>query len=254
MLECAIIGQYELWEGGRYVNWLKKGLVKCLKWSAMLILGVITIIVSINLYVLLTARPRTMTVEQLAISEFVKDNPPVLILGAGIYPDQTPSNILAKRLNEALSIYRRLPNLPLIASGDHMEDNYNEVRVMKNYLVQQGVPSQQVYLDHAGYSTYESLYRLKHVLHQQKAVIVTQGYHLPRALMIARSLGIDAVGVPAGETSSTRLKREVREVGARLKDFAVTHIGYHHVTPEDNYAFSLQENGDLTNDKGRLSK
>ncbi|MCW6674557.1 YdcF family protein [Aerococcaceae bacterium NML171108] len=223
----------------------------CVRLVSFSIASVILVVGGINLFVILFAQSRTLTVEELTQST-QQAKVPILILGAGVINNETPSSILAKRLDKALEVHQALPNNPLIASGDHREDNYNEVAVMKHYLIEHGVDSNQIYLDHAGYSTYDSLYRFKKVLNQDKIIIVTQGYHLSRALLLADSLGIDAVGVAADEVPSTRWQREVREIGARLKDFAVAYLGYRPPQPEEAYAFSLQESGDLTNTKESL--
>lgn len=215
---------------------------------------VIIIVGGINLYVIMFGQSRTMTVEEVANHPDYQHNVPILVLGAGVINNETPSNILAKRLDTALALHQAMPNHPLIMSGDHREDNYNEVAVMKDYLVAHGIDSQQIYLDHAGYSTYDSLYRFKKILKHDKVIIVTQGYHLSRALMLAQSLGIEAVGVAAEEVDSTRMQREVREVGARLKDFAVAYFGYRPPQPEEAYAFSLDDSGDVTNTKESLSE
>lgn len=220
-------------------------------------MGIVTILILIgliNIFTIITARSRTLSVSELSESHFAQAEVPVLVLGAGVIENAYPSQILAQRLNQADEIYQTLPEKLFIMSGDHREANYNEVGVMKNYLIDAGLPSQQIYLDHAGYSTFDSLYRLKHIMQSDQVVIVTQAYHLPRALMIAKGIGLEAVGVVAPESSTTRFYREGREVLARLKDFAVLYLGYQ---PENktnlNYAFDLEKSGDLTNTKEELA-
>lgn len=178
---------------------------------------------------------------------------PVIVLGAGVVDNAEPSLILRQRLDQAESIFKLAPNKQFIMSGDHRDQYYNEVAVMKDYLVEQGLPSNLIFLDHAGYSTYDSLYRLKNVIGEDKVIIVTQGYHLSRALMLARGLGIDAVGVPAPDSKSSRLYRELREILARVKDFAVTYLGYQEeAQPNLKEVFDLEMMGDETNDKQNL--
>lgn len=222
------------------------------KLTSVSILITILIIGSINLFVILSAQSRTYTVERLSKSDYKQANIPVIVLGAGVINNKVPSNVLSKRLDTAVAIHQILPKKQFIMSGDHKEDNYNEVAVMKEYLIEHDVPSQQIYLDHAGYSTYDTLYRAKKVLNLNKVIIVTQGYHLSRALLLARSMGLDAIGVPAEEVHSTRSQREIREIGARLKDFAVAYLGYTPRQPELDYGFSLTKSGDLTNEKERM--
>ena len=223
---------------------------RLIRWLIRLVFGcvglVVAVIVGINLFVIGTAWPQTKSVAELKATDYQADDVPIMVLGAGIINNQEPSGVLAKRLDKAIELAQAFPNKALIMSGDHEDRYYNEVQVMKDYLIAHGIDSQRIYLDHAGYSTYESLHRLKHTFKQSKAIVVTQGYHLSRALMLARKVGLDAVGVPAEEIASTRFNREVREVGARLKDFAVTYLGYRHVEPTDRFGFDLSESGDVT--------
>lgn len=214
------------------------------------------IVLGINLFVMGSAKSQIYGTDRLGQlpDSYQKENIPVLVLGAGIIDNAHPSKILELRLQACQMLYASYPDKKLIMTGDHRESNYNEVGVMKNYLLGQGVPSEQIYLDHAGYSTYDSLYRLKYVFHQDQAIIVTQKYHLSRALMLARSLGIDAIGVAADENPSTRKEREIREVLARVKDFSVAYLGFQPDRPTNNYDFSLSKNGDLTNNKDSLEK
>lgn len=213
----------------------------------------VSIVLLINVFTIGSSLPRTLSLEELAQSDYNADDVPVIVLGAGVVNNQFPSEILAERLNQAAAIYQIAPNKPFIMSGDHREENYNEVGVMKDYLIEQGIPSDQLYLDHAGYSTYASLYRLKNVIGEDRVIIVTQGYHLSRALMLARGLKIDAVGVPAPEAQSSRFDREFREVFARVKDFAVTYLGYEEeVAPETGFQFNTQMGGNETDSKEKL--
>ena len=135
----------------------------------------------------------------------------------------------------------------IIMSGDHGRKNYNEVGTMKQYAVEAGVPSSDVFMDHAGFSTYETVYRAKEIFGAKRVIIVTQKYHLYRALYIAKSLGLDAVGVDSDlETYRGQLKRDVREVLARCKDFATSII-----KPKPTYlgeAVPVSGDGDITND------
>lgn len=145
----------------------------------------------------------------------------ILVLGAGVRDDGSPSDMLRDRVTVACELYALAgeAGIPLLMSGDHTGD-YNEVGVMKSLAATMGVPTEDVFLDHEGYSTYESLYRAKHVFGTKKIVIVTQEYHLHRALHIARELGMEAVGVSADLRPYRGQSRyELREVLARFKDF-----------------------------------
>ena len=143
----------------------------------------------------------------------------ILVLGAGVRDDGTPSDMLYDRVSVSAEVYAALGDTPLLMSGDHTGD-YNEVGVMKSLATEMGVPSEDVFLDHEGYSTYESLYRAKAVFGAKKIVIITQEYHLHRALYIARELGMEAVGVSA-DLRPYRLqgRYNAREHLARFKDF-----------------------------------
>ena len=133
-------------------------------------------------------------------------------------------------------------------SGDHGRVNYDEVNAMKAYAVENGVPSEDVFMDHAGFSTYETVYRAKEIFGADKVIIVTQEYHLYRALYIAEALGIEAYGVSADlNRYGGQTMRDIREVLARCKDFAMCLF-----KPEPTYlgeAIPVSGNGDLTNDR-----
>lgn len=144
----------------------------------------------------------------------------ILVLGCGVRPDGTPSLMLQDRLEMGLALYEAGAAPKLLMSGDHSRAEYDEVNVMKNYVLERGVPSEDVFLDHAGFSTYESMYRARDIFQAQKIIIVSQRYHLYRAIYDARALGLQAYGVAAEDIAYTgQFLREVREILARDKDF-----------------------------------
>lgn len=144
----------------------------------------------------------------------------ILVLGCGVKPDGTPSDMLRDRLDTAIGLYERGASDRMLMSGDNGSADYNEVGVMKAYAVARGVPSQAVFQDHAGFSTYDSLYRAGAVFGAKRVVVVTQRYHLYRALYLADRLGLDAWGRDADRhVYGGQSVREVREVFARGKDF-----------------------------------
>lgn len=147
----------------------------------------------------------------------------ILVLGCQVKADGSPSHMLQDRLERAIELYNNQGiRTKLLMSGDHGTEGYNEVATMRQYALDRGVPSQDIFMDHAGFSTYESLYRAKHIFGAQKVIIVTQKYHLYRALYIAWALGLDAEGVDADYRSYYgQLGREIREVLARVKDFGM---------------------------------
>ena len=172
----------------------------------------------------------------------------ILVLGAGVWGDK-PSPILEDRLLESISAYESGVADKIIMTGDHGRKDYDEVNIMKEFVVSRGIPSDNVFMDHAGFSTYESMYRAKEIFGVKKVVIVTQKYHLHRALYIAKQLGMDAYGVSADPRKyAGQLQREVREVLARNKDFVMCIF-----KPKPTYLgkaiFVSKNGGDVTNDK-----
>ena len=212
----------------------------------ILIAGIISVIamLCIDGYVKASVSERMLTVQQ--ASQLDADC--ILVLGALVRTDETPSFILQDRLNRGIELYNQGASERLLMSGDHGRVNYDEVNVMKQFAVDTGIPSQHVFMDHAGFSTYESLYRARDIFKARKIIIVTQEYHLYRALYIADRLGLEAYGVAARTNNySGQSYRDFRESLARVKDFI-----YVIFKPEPKYlgeAIPVNGNGDLTNDK-----
>lgn len=143
----------------------------------------------------------------------------ILVLGAGLRNGK-PSPILKDRLDTAIKLYKDGVSKRIIVSGDHGKKYYDEVNVMKDYLIDNGIDSNNIFMDHAGFSTYDSIYRAKNIFQASDIVIVTQEYHLYRSLYLAKRLGLNAVGVSATlRDYSGSLKFELREILARDKDF-----------------------------------
>jgi len=172
----------------------------------------------------------------------------ILVLGAGVWSGGRPSHMLSDRLDVAIDAYNAGAAPKLLMSGDHGRREYDEVNVMKDYALGEGVPSEDVFMDHAGFSTYESIYRARDVFMAKRVLIVTQEYHLYRALYVARSLGLEAEGIAADlRPYRGQLRYDLREVLARCKDFAMcifkplpTYLGE---------AIPVSGSGDMTNDK-----
>ncbi len=171
----------------------------------------------------------------------------ILILGCGVDGEQ-PSLMLTDRLELGIELYKKGYAPKIIMSGDHGRKEYDEVNVMKNYAIEQGVPSEDIFMDHAGFSTYESMYRAKEIFNVKKMLIVTQKYHLYRAVYDARAMGIDAYGFDGNLRSyHGQAYRDLREILARNKDFIWCII-----KPEPKYlgdAIPVWGNGNITNDK-----
>ena len=169
----------------------------------------------------------------------------IVVLGASVLADGTPSSILQDRLDDGIELYRAGAAPKIIMSGDNSTVSYNEVKAMKDYAVSQGVPSQDVFCDHAGFSTYESMYRAMHVFGAERIVVATQTYHLYRALYAAHGLGMEAVGVPSDyRTYAHQLQYDIREIPARTKDFFKTLLQVPSTFVGD--PISLEQSGDVT--------
>ncbi len=225
-----------------------KKLIKIAKYISVtfLILTVSTILtfIFINSYV------RSST-DDLIISanEALSVNPDcILVLGAGVRSDGSPSPMLQDRIITGIELYEQGIAERLLMSGDHIKKGYDEVNIMKSYAVDLGVPSEHVFMDHAGISTYDSIYRAKEIFQADKIVIVTQKYHLYRALHIAKKLGVEAYGVSADvRIYAGQDLRELREKAARVKDFLKATV-----KPSSKIggeAIPVSGNGDVTNDK-----
>lgn len=148
----------------------------------------------------------------------------IIVPGAGIIKGR-PSLTLVRRLDKALELYNNGVSDKIIVSGDHGRENYDEVNIMRDYLAERGVPKENIFMDHAGFSTYETLYRARDVFMVKKAVIVTQKLHLMRALYIADALGIECEGVIADDsTGATTRVQQIREYPARVKAFLDCYI------------------------------
>mgnify|MGYP004453499419 CR=1 FL=1 len=172
----------------------------------------------------------------------------ILVLGASVFADGTPSGILQDRLNETARLYFAGAASRIIVSGDGRQTSYNEPAAMKDYLIGIGVPSEAIFCDRAGYSTYDSTYRARYIFGCKTLVVVTQSYHLTRAVYSARGLGIDAIGVASdGGPYAKQNYYDVREIGARSKDFVYTLIKKRSAILGE--PVSLEQSGDVTNDQ-----
>ena len=172
----------------------------------------------------------------------------ILVLGCRVHEDGSPSLMLADRLEKGIELYESGASARLLMSGDHGRSEYDEVNTMKAFAVEQGVPSEAVFMDHAGFSTYDSIYRAKDVFQAEKIIVVSQEYHLSRALYMAERLGLYAYGVAAADISyQGATYRSLREAAARGKDFLLAWV-----QPQPKFlgeAVPVSGNGDLTNDK-----
>lgn len=178
----------------------------------------------------------------------LKDIDCILVLGCGVKDDGRPSDMLRDRLETALDIYNNGNSKVILVSGDHSSVDYDEVNTMKDYLKDKGVPSIKVFMDHAGFSTYETMYRAKEIFEVENVIVITQKYHLFRALFIANEFGLNSYGVSADlQTYRGQKMRDAREVLARVKDYFMVKL-----KPKPTYlgdTIPVSGNGDITNDK-----
>jgi len=200
---------------------------------------ILLIIFSINFYVKYSTKNQIINLNE------VEEVDAIVVLGASIRENGDLSLMLKERLDTSFEVYNK-NNSKLVMTGDHTKKYYNEVTAMKNYAIENNIDSNIIYLDHAGISTYDSIYRMKHIFKLNKIIIVTQEYHLYRALYIANSLDIEAYGVDATKVRYTgQLYRDLREILARNKDFFKCIF-----KPESTYmgeVIDMNASGDLTN-------
>ena len=148
----------------------------------------------------------------------------IIVLGCGVKPDGSPSDMLRDRLLTAVDLYKNGAGKKLLLSGDSKNaEKYDEVGTLKRVCLSLGVPEEDIMTDTLGLSTFESIDRAKKIYEIKSAIIVTQKYHLYRAIYIAKSRGISTVGVSADmHTYGGQLFRDIREIPARIKDFILS--------------------------------
>jgi len=153
-----------------------------------------------------------------------------------VFSSGEPTPILTDRLEVAVDLYKLGKVDKLLLSGDHGQIEYDEVNAMLEYVLARGVPEEDVFTDHAGFDTYDTMYRARDVFLVETAIVVTQGFHLSRAVYTARTLGLDAVGVDSAlRTYKHPVRNQLREILARVKavmDLHVTHATPKYLGPE----------------------
>lgn len=176
----------------------------------------------------------------------------IIVLGARVYEDGNPSSMLEDRLIKGIELYSANISSKILLSGDHGTKGYDEVNGMKDYVLKQEIPNENVFLDHAGFSTYDSMYRAKNIFKIESAIIVTQEYHLKRALYIANQLGIKAWGVSADLKPYNKAQMNLyksREFLARVKDWFKVNI-FKSESELLGEEIPIWEDGTQTHDKG----
>ncbi|MGM0379563.1 MAG: SanA/YdcF family protein [Bacillota bacterium] len=171
----------------------------------------------------------------------------ILILGAGVW-NEKPSPMLKDRLDKGINLYKKGISKKILMSGDHGTKTYDEVNIMKKYAIDKNIPERDIFMDHAGFSTYDSIYRLKHIFKVKSVLIISQKYHLYRAVYIAKKFNLKAYGSYARLVNYPGQKsRNYREYLARVKDFFVSIY-----KPRSKFLgkeIPINSNGNLTNDK-----
>ncbi|MCW2139265.1 SanA/YdcF family protein [Actinoplanes cyaneus] len=158
----------------------------------------------------------------------VPSAPVALVLGAQVNPDGEPSAFLAARLDLARDLYRAGKVKAILVSGDHAAWSYDEPGAMMVYLVARGVPADRIVMDHAGFDTYDSCARAHRIFGVRQAIVVTQSFHVPRAVALCRTLGIESTGVGDDTARAYRplwARGRVREWAAAVK--AVWDVSIH---------------------------
>ena len=204
-------------EGKKYIKVLKKMMVTFICILVIILCGALVIINNAQ------AKGEKRIVTKDTLPEKVDA---IIVLGAGVREDGTPSDILTDRLSTSLDILNMGVEGKLLLSGDHGREGYNEVGTMKDYILKNSnIKEKDIFLDHAGFSTYDSIYRAKDIFKVESAIIVTNEYHLPRALYLAEKLGIDAYGYTSDKREYYYMDAyKKREKIAQLKDFLFVNV------------------------------
>lgn len=196
-------------------------LKRVLYWCSMAALGAAAVFVSANALMVGLEQGRMYGTISGAPARTV-----VIVPGAAVLRSGALSAVFLDRANAAAVLYQAGKAQKILVSGDNSTLEHNEVDPARKYLVSRGIPEADIYLDHAGFDTYSTMYRAHEIFGVTSAIIATQTFHLPRALFIARAVGIDAVGYRA-DNVHLLVRNEVRESLARLK--ALWDVGIHRI-------------------------
>jgi SanA protein len=192
---------------------LRKVLKLCLKIiKVALVIGLAALILP-RLITALYSSSRVYNIED------VPSRPVAIVFGAGLWRDGTPTTVLRDRISTAAELYFSGKVEKILMSGDNRFLDYNEPGAMKAYALSLGVPEAAIVLDYAGRRTYDTCYRAKAIFGLQKVILVTQRFHLPRALYTCNGLGLESIGVPADQREYRRasvLYWNLRELPATL--------------------------------------
>jgi len=197
---------------------LKKN-IQNIKYFLLLIILFFIVILTINGYIYNFARERIINISE------IENYKIWLVLWASVRSNWEPSDILADRLKTSYETYKSGKISKIIVSWDNMKSNYNEPDAMKAYLIKLWVKKEDIFVDYAGFDTYDSMYRAKEIFSVVKLVIFTQEYHLYRALYISNKLWINSVWVTSDRHRYLWITRyKIREVFSRIKAFIEVEI------------------------------
>lgn len=192
-------------------------------WRLMLTLGLIGLfgLLLPRFILLLFAQPRTYSAETVPARRVA------IVFGAGIRYDGTPTIVLQDRVRTAANLYFAGKVEKLLMSGDNRFVDYNEPESMRQFAISLGVPDEDIVLDYAGRRTYDTCYRAREIFRVNSVILVTQDFHLPRAIYLCNMLGVDAVGVPADIQYYRKISRAIWHVRETLAIFgAITDVMY----------------------------
>ena len=208
-----------------------------------IIVIILLFIIVVNLYEIFSSKNQILEDENTKIENIDC----LLVLGAGIINNERPTLMLKDRLDKSIELYKKGIAPKIIMSGDHSSVNHNEVIIMKNYAIERGVPSEDIFMDHAGFCTYDSIYRAKEIFGVKNMIIVTQKYHLYRSIFIANFLGVKSYGIKSDARKYTKMPYHlIREMLARCKNFLKCIF---RMKPKYlGERISLKQSGDVTND------
>lgn len=193
--------------------------------SVLLLLFVF--IVAVNRTVVFSASTSDIT-DCLSGEAISKKYDAIVVLGAGVKEDGTPSHMLEDRLRGAVALYAAGVAPKVVLSGDNSGEHYDEVSAMEKYCINAGIPPEAIVRDDIGFSTYETMDNAIRSLGYRNIMVVTQEYHLYRAIYIAKRMGAEADGFASDYRSYFgQIKRDVREYFARFKDFIKVNISLH---------------------------
>lgn len=204
--------------------WLRRGLLG----SALVVLGVL----ALSHFVQVRYEHRIVPLST------APEAPVALVFGAGLVPGGVPSAVLAQRLDTAIALWKAGKARAVLVSGDNSDRFHDETHAMRRYMLERGLPEQAVLGDNSGLSTYDSCVRAFTVFQVRKALLVTQSFHLPRALYIANSVGMDAWGVAADEGQPSTRRYAVREMFSRVLALAMVLLDMKPAYPADRTATS----------------